>query len=454
MDIRGGGIVGTFFHAPTPDRLEILVNSLILVADDGTISAVLSETDPAYAATIASLGDRLLRLPSGSYAIPGFVDLHIHAPQYPQLGLALDEPLEVWLQKYTFPLEARYADLAFARERYEVLVDDLIANGTTTALYFATQDREATKLLADICLDKGQRALVGKVVMDDPSACPPDYRDASPEAAIADTRAVIDHIRTHPANADGRVLPVITPRFIPSCTDDALHQLGALAAECGCHVQTHCSESDWAHGHVLARYGVTDATALDRFGLLTRHSVLAHSNFLTDPDIDLLVARGSAVAHCALSNVYFANSVFPLRHALDKHLHIGLGTDISGGPSASMFEACRTTVQSSRVLNDGADPALPAQSRGRPNSRVDLVTAFHLATAGGGNALDLPIGRLAPGFKFDVIAIDTTAAQGGIRLFDLTDPAAIFEKLLYGATRANIAAVWIDGIARGASARP
>lgn len=438
-------IFGTFFHAPTSDALVVLEDSLILVDEDGTILDVVSKADARQAGMIAALGDELVRLPPGTYGMPGFVDLHVHAPQYPQLGLALDEPLEVWLQKYTFPLEARYADLAYARERYQVLVDDLIANGTTTTLYFATRHREATNLLADICIAAGQRALVGKVVMDDPTACPEDYRDESPDAAITDSRAVIDHIRSHPENQAGRVLPVITPRFIPSCTDETLARLGALAQECACHVQTHCSESDWAHGHALARYGMTDAEALDGFGLLTRKSVLAHSNFLTDANMDLLVARGSAVAHCALSNIYFANSVFPLRRALEKQVHVGLGTDISGGPAASMFEACRTTVQSSRQLHDGVDPTLPPERRGSHNARVDLVTAFHLATAGGGKALDLPIGVLAPGYKLDLLAINTTARTGGIRLFELTDLSDIFEKILYGATRANIASVWVDG---------
>lgn len=445
MTGRIRAILGTFFHAPTRDALEVLQDTLIVVGDDGVIADVVEAHDARRADLMAAIGNDLVRLPPGMYAMPGFVDLHVHAPQYPQLGLALDEPLEVWLQKYTFPLEARYADLDFAREHYSFLVEDLIANGTTTALYFATQDREATKLLADICIAKGQRALVGKVVMDDPEACPASYRDASPDTAIADTRAVIEHVRTHPDNADGRVLPVVTPRFIPSCTDETLDRLGALASECECHVQTHCSESDWAHGYVLERFGVTDAEALDNFGLLTRRTVLAHSNFITDDDIDRLVGRGSAVAHCALSNVYFANSVFPLRHALEKQLHVGLGTDISGGPSASMFEACRTSVQSSRLLQDGVDPSLPAAERGRPNSRIDLVTAFHLATAGGGIALDLPIGVLAPGYRFDMVAIDTSARDGGIRLFDTADPAAVFEKIVYGATRPNVAMVWVDG---------
>lgn len=448
MNISGAGIIGTFFHAPTREKLEVLENVLIRVDDTGTITAVFAAADPARAEAERKLGDRLTRLPAGHYGLPGLVDLHIHAPQYPQLGLALDEPLEVWLQKYTFPLEARYADLDFARERYTVLVNDLLATGTTTALYFATQHEPATKLLADICIEKGQRALVGKVVMDDPAACPEYYRDDSAETAVAETRAVIDHIRTHPENGAGRVLPVITPRFIPSCTDEALQGLGALAQECGCHVQTHCSESDWAHGHVLSRFGITDAAALDSFGLLTRKSVLAHSNFLTDDDMDRLSSRGAAVAHCALSNIYFANSVFPLRHALEKGVHVGLGTDISGGPSGSMFEAVRTTVQSSRMLAEGTDPALPADKRGRPNSAINLVTAFHLATSGGGVALDLPIGILAPGYRFDVLAVDTNARAGAIRLFDETSLAAVFEKLIYGTTRANIAHVWVDGIER------
>lgn len=448
MNLNGAGIIGTFFHAPTREKLEVLENVLIRVDEHGVITDIHPAGDSMRTLVEAELGDRLHRLPDGYYGLPGLVDLHIHAPQYPQLGLALDEPLEVWLQKYTFPLEARYADLDFARERYTALVDDLLATGTTTALYFATQHEAATKLLADICIEKGQRALVGKVVMDDPAACPDYYRDERPETAVTETRAVIDHIRSHPENGAGRVLPVITPRFIPSCTDEALAGLGALAQECGCHVQTHCSESDWAHGHVLSHYGKTDAAALDSFGLLTRKSVLAHSNFLTDDDMDRLATRGAAVAHCALSNIYFANSVFPLRHALEKGVHVGLGTDISGGPSASMFEAVRTTVQSSRMLAEGTDPAIPAETRGRKNSAIDLVTAFHLATAGGGIALDLPIGIIAPGYRFDVLAIDTNARAGGIRLFGETAPSAVFEKLIYGTTRANIAHVWVDGLER------
>jgi guanine deaminase len=432
--LRGRAIRGDFVHAPVRGEIEILRDHVIRIAEDGTIASVAPAAD--------GLPDGTLEMPPGQVVLPGFVDLHVHAPQYPQLGLALDEPLEVWLGKYTFPLEARYADLDFAREAYGTLVSDLLAGGTTTALYFATVHVEATQLLAEICLDKGQRGLVGKVVMDNHKTSPDYYRDETAKAALADTRAVIDHIRALPGN--DRVLPVITPRFIPSCTDEALAGLGALAGECGCHVQTHCSESDWAHGYALERYGHTDTTALQHFGLLTRKTVLAHSVFLTDDDMSIVREAGAGVALCALSNMYFANAVFPLRRALEKGVHVGLGTDISGGPSASMLEACRTTVQASRLLETGTDPDVPRETRGHPGAAIDMLTAFHLATAGGGEALDLPIGLFRPGYHFDAIAIDPAAPQGGIRLLGV--PAVDrLEQILYAANRSNIASTFVGG---------
>lgn len=444
----GRSLVGTFFHAPDRGAVEVLEDTLVAVDDDGAITAVLAPGDPARpeAEATARAAGTLKRLATGTYVLPGFVDLHIHAPQYPQLGKALHVPLDDWLRTFTFPLEARYADLGFAGRAYGALVDDLLANGTTTALMFGTVHAAATNLLADIAIDRGLRALVGKVAMDHPQACPPDYRDESVAAAVDGTLAVIEHVRGHPGNRRGRVEPVVTPRFIPACTDPLLEALGGLAARCGCAVQTHCSESDWEHGHVLARHGMSDAASLDRFGLVGRRSVLAHAPFLSGPDLDLLRARGAAVAHCPLSNAYFANAAFPLRAALDKGVRVGLGTDISGGPSASMFDAARMAVVASRMLEDGTDPALPAGSRGRPGSRIDWATAFHLATAGGADALDLPVGRFRPGCRFDAILVDLARPGASVRIFEEVDgPADVLQKILHGAARADIAAVWVDG---------
>jgi guanine deaminase len=449
MSLENAWILARGFHAPDYGAVEVLDGTLIHVGANGFISDVVQPQEDRYQQTMrdAEAAGIFLKLPDGSYLLPGFVDCHVHAPQYPQLGSALDVPLEVWLHKYTFPLEARFADLAFARRAYELLVGDLLANGTTTALYFATVHQAATRLLADICLEKGQRALVGKVAMDHPDNCPDYYRDASPAAAVEGTRSIIDHVLGHPDNAAGLVKPVITPRFIPSCTDAALEGLGALAQACGCHVQTHCSESDWAHGYVLERHGMTDAESLDRFGLLGRRTMLAHSNFITASDMELLRVRQSAVAHCPLSNAYFAGAVFPLRAAMEKGLHAGLGTDISGGPNASMLDAARNAILVSRMLESGVDPGKPAVERASgASARIDFRHAFHLATAGGAKALDLPVGQFSPGYAFDAILVDCTAAGGTIRLWDDVETTDdLLQRIIFTASRGNIAKVWVAG---------
>jgi len=435
-------------HAPHCGRVDICRDALIDIDAAGSIAAVIRPHEDRYRRHRIEARDRrrLVELPRNAFLLPGLIDLHIHAPQWPQLGKALDVPLEVWLQQYTFPLEARYADAGFAARIYADLVSSLLAHGTTTAVYFATIHPEATRILAQTCLSRGQRAFVGKVVMDEPSQCPDYYRDPSAKQALEETRAFIDFVRAMPGNDAAFVRPIVTPRFIPSCTDAALDGLGRIAAECGCHIQTHCSESDWQHDHVLQRTGKTDTDALADFGLLGRHTVLAHSNFIGDADMETIRAAGAGIAHCPLSNIYFADSVFPLRRALEKAVRVGLGTDIAGGPSASMFDACRQAIAASRTLESGVDPSLMRERRGRPDSRISFREAFHLATAGGADVLDLPLGRFEPGCFFDAVVIDPEAPAAPIRLDDGLDTLdEQMQKIVNLATRANIAGVWTQG---------
>jgi len=445
-DVTGRTVAGTFCHAPILGALEILKDALVAVDAAGRIAAVIASGDPGHAASrdAAARDGTLVTLPPDGVVLPGLIDLHIHAPQYPQLGTALDVPLEVWLQRHTFPLEARYADAAFARASYAALVGDLIAHGTTTAVYYATIHQEATRILVDTCLAYGQRAFVGKVAMDNPDECPDYYRDASAAAGLAGTMALIDYVRAHPGNR-GLVEPIVTPRFIPSCTDALLEGLGAIARQTGAAVQTHCSESDWQHGYVAQRHGMSDAESLDGFGLLGRRTVLAHANLLSPSDMARVASRGAGVAHCPLSNIYFSNAVFPLRAALVHGLRVGLGTDIAGGPSASMLEAARMAVHSSRVLEEGVDPMLPQVRRGRAESRIDFRVALHLATAGGADVLDLPVGRFAPGCRFDALLIDPGVPDAPIRRWDADSDEDLIQKIVFTAARANVARVWIDG---------
>ncbi|QIG52145.1 guanine deaminase [Nordella sp. HKS 07] len=440
-------ICGTAFHAPRRGEVEILADALIEISADGGIAEIVESDHPHYQerkSATARSGD-LHVLAEGQYLLPGFVDLHIHAPQFPQLGKALDAPLADWLQKYTFPLEARYAERKFAATAYDSLVGTLLANGTTTAVYFATRHLEGSLVLAETCLGKGQRAVVGRVAMDDERQCPDYYRDASPDEGIDLTRQFIHRLRALPGNEKALVRPAVTPRFIPSCSDRLLAGLGELLSVEACHMQTHCSESDWAHGYVLERFGRSDTEMLAEFGLLTRRSILAHANLMGGSDFDLLQAKGSGIAHCPLSNFYFANAVLPLRRVLDQGLHVGLGTDISGGHSPSILDNCRHAMTAARALHDGVDGRIAAAKRGAAPARITPSEAFWLATAGGGEALDLPIGLFRKGLRFDAMVVDINAPHSNIARADNDGPPDIFEKILCNAGRPNITSVWVEG---------
>lgn len=248
--------LGTAFTSKSPTEVQILKNNLFFVNVDGMIDKIIAPENSEYQNLVSSYKgkENFHQLEDHQYFLPGFVDLHVHAPQWAQAGTALDIPLNDWLNTYTFPIESRFADLDFANKVYNDVVSTLLANGTTTVLYFATVHKEASILLAQICAEKGQRGLVGKVVMDNPEENPDFYRDTVTNTALADTEEFILAVKELGETSKQGVYPVVTPRFIPSCTDEALHGLGNLAAKYNTHIQSHCSESDWEHKYVQDRF--------------------------------------------------------------------------------------------------------------------------------------------------------------------------------------------------------
>ncbi len=437
-------VAGTLMQTPAPDRLT--VTDAVVEVQAGAIAAMHDRSTPEGAAAgrqaLASATGRV-ELDPGTILLPGLVDLHIHAPQWPQLGTGLDLPLERWLFEYTFPLEARYADIEFAAAVWDDLVPTLLSGGTTTAVYFSSNHLDATTALARACARHGQRALVGRVAMDRPEGTPEWYRDTTAGTGVDASAGSIEAVS---AVGSPLVEPIITPRFTPACTDALLEGLGELAEATGVRVQTHCAESDWHCGYAIERFGTTDSAALDRFGLIRPSTVLAHSDHLSDDEMVLVADRRAGVAHCPLSNSYFANAVFGVRRALAANVGVGLGSDIAGGARPSLLGVCQDAVTVSRMLEDGVDPAMNSAKRGVPESRIDTVTAFWLATAGGAAVVDLPVGLIEPGRRFDAIAVRMDRPSGLIRTWEgLDDHARIFEKVVRLATADDISHVWVDG---------
>ena len=211
---------GAVIHSPFDlfgHGIEIIGDALVTVSQDGDILEVIDLGKIEYAVALAKCGierSDVLVLAESEAILPGFIDVHLHAPQYSYTGTATDRPLMDWLEHYTFPAESSHnEDLVWAEEVYTKLVRRLLANGTTTAVYFATMHARPTMLLADVCFRTGQRALIGKVNMD--RNAPDNYVESTDES-IAATELVIAHIRSK--GSPELLLPVITPRFVPTCT--------------------------------------------------------------------------------------------------------------------------------------------------------------------------------------------------------------------------------------------
>ncbi len=435
-------IEGQLYQTPDPTTLD--ARRVVVAHNNGEIVAVESAGSAAAVALIDA-GSGHVELGANQVMLPGLLDLHIHAPQWYQLGTALDLPVEEWLFEYTFPLESRFGDAHFARTVYTDLVATLLAHGTTTAVYFASTHSQATTVLAQACVDARQRAFVGRVAMDHPEGTPDWYRDVDARTGVAASARSIEEIRAVDAG-HGLVAPIVTPRFLPACSDALLSGLGQLAADSAVRIQTHCSESDWHHGYAQERFAMSDAEALDHFGLLSDHTVLAHSNHLSASDMALVRSRGSVVAHCPFSNAYFANAVFPLRRALDAGVRVGMGTDVGAGIQPGILQQVNEAVTLSRVLQDGVDARRPAGERGDPGAAIDTVTAFWVATTGAAEALGVPVGLIEVGRRFDAIVVDLDRPGGVIRRFDdLDTDARLFEKTARLTTSADITSVYVDG---------
>lgn len=434
-------IAGTYFTSKDDQTVQVGENMLICIDEQGKIVRIIAHSEPGFQQVRQAAAEQhhLLELAGNERLLPGFVDVHMHAPQWAQSGLALDRSLNDWLNTYTFPLESRFADDQFALKVYASLVQTLLANGTTTALMFGTIYNSSNLILAQQAAKFGLRSLIGKVAMDNPTQTPEYYRDESATTALQATQEFIEAMFNLQQQTQTTLLPVITPRFIPSCTNELLHGLGELAKRYDLPIQSHCSESDWEDQYVQDRFGKRDAEVLDQFGLLTEQAVMAHGTQLTDEDLSLFRQRQTAVAHCPISNVYFGNAVFPTRKALQAGNQVGLGSDISGGFSPSLYRNMQQAVMSSQMLTDGVNSGLATGQRGAPDSRISMKTAFYIATKGGAQALNLPVGAIEVGKQDDFQVVKLAPAL----TTESTDDE--LERLLYQTESKDISWVMVGG---------
>ncbi|MBK6087684.1 amidohydrolase family protein [Ruminococcus difficilis] len=358
-----------------------------LVCVDGICKGVFGTVPEQYA-------HLELREYGGMLVIPGMVDLHIHAPQYAYRGLGMDKELLDWLNTYAFPEESKYSNLNYADKAYTIFTDAIKRSATTRLVVFGTLHREATELLMDKLDKSGMVSYVGKVNMDRNS--PDNLREVSAAESLADTERFILNTQHKYKNT----APIITPRFTPSCSDELMRGLGELSKKYGVRVQSHLSENpgevEWVRE--LCPWAENYGEAYDRFGLFGKpqKTVMAHCVYSDDNEIARMKENGVFIAHCPASNTNVASGIAPMRKYLELDMNLGLGSDVAGGHSESMFTAMVDALQVSRLYWRLVD-----QSK-KP---LNVTEVFYLATKGGG-AFFGKVGSFEEGYECDVVILN------------------------------------------------
>ena len=362
-------------------------------------------TAPRVVRAIGSYRELIARYPGieveslpGRLIAPGFVDLHLHYPQLDVIGSPADGLLP-WLERYTFPQEARFADPQHAAGVAEFFLDELDRHGVTTALTFCTSHPQSVDALMTAALPRGLRLIAGKCLQD--RHCPDGVRDAT-EASLLDTEALI--ARWHGV---GRLGYAITPRFAPSCSDAQLRGAGELAARhpevwIQSHVAENLDELRWVRELYPADRSYL--SVYERFGLLRERAIYAHCLHLDAADRELLRASATAAAVCPTSNFFLGSGCFDFAAAAQAGFRHGLASDVGGGTSLSPFKTMLAAYEAGRAGFTGG---------GRDKAGLSLAPSqlWWLHTAGAAQALGLDgvVGNLAPGCEADFVVLDPQA---------------------------------------------
>ncbi len=340
IDVRESGsqyyaLHGNILSVPQLGVLDAVKNGYMVLNGDGVIEGVFEKLPERFkSAQLADYGDALI--------MQSFCDMHLHAPQYPMLGMGMDLPLLDWLNTYTFRTEARFADPEYARMHYRNLADRLVGYGTTRVCMFSSLHTDATLILMEELERAGISGYVGKVNMDRNS---PDYYCETTEESKRETLRWLDA-----CDRFSRIRPMLTPRFTPSCSDELMAWLGTLANERKLPVQSHLSENrseiDWVRSlHPdCEQYWET----YEKYGLWKNDALMAHCVHSDPREREAIRRHGVTVVHCADSNTNLCSGIAPIRTMLDEGIKVTLGSDIAGGAHLSMLNVIQMSIRASK----------------------------------------------------------------------------------------------------------
>jgi len=404
-------------YAQSRNELNVCKDSYIAV-EDGTVEGIYGELPEKYGhVPVTDFGNSVM--------IPAFSDLHVHAPQFPQRGLGMDLLLADWLNTYTFPQEACFADPEYAVAVYEAFLKSLIENGTFHACVYGTIHRKTTSGLLERMEERKLRAFVGKVNMDIQS---PDYLCEKADESLRETEIFLEQY-----SGNRYAKPIITPRFAPTCSFELLKGLGKLGRKYGTGMQTHLVESRWeAAESVRLNPGcVCDTQIFEKAGLLENGPVIAaHFIFPAAEDISILKKAGGYAVQCPDATVNVIAGIMRTSYLADAGVNLSIGSDVAGGHLPGIYTQAARSVQLSK---------LKAFYEPEENRSIPFVNAFYMATKEGGSLFG-KVGSLEAGYAFDALVIRNFSDP-----FRIIEPEETVERFCYMGNQADILAGFIGG---------
>lgn len=420
---------GNIVYTKEMNRFEVYEDGYVVV-ENGKVKLVAKELPDMYQSiAVEDMGDQLI--------IPGFVDLHVHAPQWLNTGIGYSKELLPWLNEYTFPLESDFDNLEFAEEHYKNFIQDLWEAGTTRACIFATRHKPATALLIKLLKESGLGAYVGKVNMDRNST--PKLQENT-EQSINETIELLEEDSSlyALANSNSAEAPlvqyILTPRFVPSTTSTLMKALGEIAEKYDLPIQSHLCENRSEVAWVKELHpDINSFTEVyEHFGLIQPgRTIMAHCIYNTDSEIDILRKKQVYVAHCPQSNFNLASGIMPLRKYLNLNIPVGLGSDVGGGHVLDMtrhIEACVTASKMYFVDHPDYAP-------------ISISEAFYLATKGGGSFFG-KVGSFEEGYDFDALVINDSS----LKMNGTPTLVERLEKFIYTGSSQNISKRFVRGV--------
>ena len=413
-------IKGSFIYSIDKDNIEIKENKYLLIRDGKSEEFYKEIPSRLKNIQIEDYGDNII--------IPGLIDLHIHAPQYAFRGMGMDMQLLDWLNTYAFKEEGKYRDLEYAKKQYSKFVSDVKNSATTRLSIFATLHKDATIMLMDMLEEAGIKAYVGKVNMDRNS---PEFLTEDTLKSKEDTIEWLEDTKDRYKN----IKPILTPRFIPSCTDNLMEEIKQINNIYNIPVQSHLSENKSEIEWVAELHPDTKnyAEAYDKYNLFGKNNktIMAHCVHCPDDELELIKQNNVVVAHCPQSNANLTSGIAPIKNMLSMGINVGLGSDIAAGSSLSIFRAMSDAVQVSKLRES---------LTGQKNQTLTLTEVFYLGTKGGGKFFG-DVGSFEKGYEFDAVVLNDKSF-GDNSDFTLKER---LERIIYLSDDRNIVAKYVAG---------